>query len=59
MRPASFVRYSTPRSPSRLRSTSHAPTLKSKTTKAAIQPLSVIPASQQADIISSDSEQAA
>ncbi|MGR5066098.1 hypothetical protein [Photobacterium sp. DNB22_13_2] len=59
MRPASFVRYSTPRSPSRLRSTSHAPTLKSKTTKAAVQSLPVIPAPHQANIISSDSEKAA
>ncbi|WP_273858015.1 hypothetical protein [Photobacterium sp. GSS17] len=30
MRPTSFVRYSTPRSPSRLRSTFHAPTVKPK-----------------------------
>ncbi|MBC7001451.1 hypothetical protein BIZ37_02675 [Photobacterium sp. BZF1] len=51
MRPASFVRYSTPRSPSRLRSTSHAPTLKSKTTKAAVQSLPVTPAPKTADVI--------
>ncbi|MDV5171840.1 hypothetical protein [Photobacterium rosenbergii] len=58
MRPASFVRYSTPRSPSRLRSTSHAPTLKSKKTKAAVQSLPVTPAPQSADVIT-DSEKAA
>ncbi|KHT60698.1 hypothetical protein C9J03_20545 [Photobacterium gaetbulicola] len=59
MRPASFVRYSTPRSPSRLRSTSHAPTLKSKKNHAAVQPLPVTPASHKADVILGSSEQAA
>ncbi|MGF1683441.1 hypothetical protein [Photobacterium minamisatsumaniensis] len=41
MRPASFVRTCAPRSPSRLRSTSHAPTFKAKKTTASVELLSI------------------
>ncbi|MGF1687507.1 hypothetical protein L4C36_12540 [Photobacterium japonica] len=39
MRPASYARSSTPRSPSRFRTTSHAPTYKAKPQTATVAPL--------------------
>ncbi|MGF1877792.1 hypothetical protein L4D77_21055 [Photobacterium frigidiphilum] len=48
MRPASPVRYvrNTPRSPSRLRSTAHAPTFKPKNVPQSTADIHVIPTSQ-------------
>ncbi|MGF1701852.1 hypothetical protein L4D09_16305 [Photobacterium makurazakiensis] len=43
MRPASFVRTCAPRSPSRLRTTSHAPVFKAKKTTASVEVLSTNP----------------
>ncbi len=60
MRSASPVRYvSTPRSPSRLRATSHAPTFKTKKAPQKVAEIHTIATPEAAIAVRSDNEQAA